>query len=197
MTEIEMLHETIRACRKCEADGFPVAPPPLAWGLAPAPFLLVGQAPGLSDWRGARMYLGPAARKLIGWLCEAGFTEADIGTKVYMTALTKCFPGRLPGKSTDRAPSPKERAHCRPWLDAQWKLVQPRVVLLFGKMSVDTFLPKMTLEECIGRTFDKDGLHFIPLPHSSGASTWLNDPGHRAQLAEAIERVREARLHYS
>jgi len=193
MTEIELLHETIRTCRKCEADGFPIAPPPLAWGLAPARFMLIGQAPGLSDWRGDRMYLGPAARKLIGWLVEAGFSETDIGTTVYMTALTKCFPGRLPGKSTDRAPSPKERANCRPWLDAQWKLVQPRVVLLFGKMSIDAFLPKMTLEGCIGRTFDKGGLHFIPLPHSSGASTWLNDAGHRSLLAEAIERVREAR----
>lgn len=188
-----MLHETIRTCRKCETDGFPVAPPPLAWGVAPAPFMLVGQAPGLSDWRGDRMYLGPAARKLISWLMEAGFAETDIGTKVYMTALTKCFPGRLPGKSTDRAPSPKERRNCRPWLDAQWKLVQPRVVLLFGKMSIDTFLPKMTLEECIGQTFDINGLLFIPLPHSSGASTWLNDAGHRALLAQAIERVREAR----
>ncbi len=197
MTEIEMLHETIRECRRCEADGFPISPPPLAWGLAPAPFMLIGQAPGLSDWRGDRMYLGPAARKLISWLVEAGFAETDIGTTVYMTALTKCFPGRLAGKSTDRAPSPRERAHCRPWLDAQWALVQPRVVLLFGKMSIDTFLPKMTLEECIGRAFDKDGLHFIPLPHSSGASTWLNDAGHRAQLTEAIERVREARQCFS
>ena len=159
--------------------------------------MLIGQAPGLSDLRGHRMYLGPAARKLVGWLIEAGFSEADIGTTVYMTALTKCFPGRLPGKSTDRAPSPKERANCRPWLDAQWALVQPRVVLLFGKLSIDTFLPKMSLEQSIGQTFDINGIHFIPLPHSSGASTWLNDPGHRALLAEAIERIREARESYS
>ena len=194
VTEIELLHDQIRTCRKCEHDGFPISPPPLVWGEVPAPFSAgIGQAPGLSDWRGDRMYLGPAARKLIGWLCEAGFTEADIGTTVYMTALTKCFPGRLPGKSTDRAPSPKERQNCRPWLDAQWALVQPRVVLLFGKLSIDTFLPKMSLEGCIGQTFDIGGAHFIPLPHSSGASTWLNDAGHRALLAEAIERVREAR----
>ena len=196
MTELELLHDTIRACRRCEADGFPISPPPLAWGSAPAPVMLIGQAPGLTDLRGDRMYLGPAARKLIGWLMDAGFDETDIGTKVYMTALTKCFPGRLPGKSTDRAPSPKERANCRPWLDAQWALVQPRVVILFGKMSIDTFLPKMSLEDCIGRTFDKDDLHYIPLPHSSGASTWLNDPSHRAQLAEAIVRIREARASY-
>jgi uracil-DNA glycosylase len=193
MTELELLHEDIRACRRCEADGFPISPPPLVWGQAPAPFLLIGQAPGLTDLRGHRMYLGPAARKLIGWLIEAGFSEEDIGTTVYMTALTKCFPGRLPGKSTDRAPSPRERANCRPWLDAQWALVQPRVVLLFGKLSIDTFLPKMPLAQSIGQIFERDNLTYIPLPHSSGASTWLNDPGHRALLAKAIERIREAR----
>ena len=166
----------------------------MVWGQVPARFMLIGQAPGLSDLRGARMYLGPAARKLFGWMAEAGFAESDIGTTVYMTALTKCFPGRLPGKSTDRAPSPKERANCHPWLDAQWKLVQPRVVLLFGKLAIDTFLPKMPLEMAVGNTFDLDGVTYIPLPHSSGASTWLNDPGHRALLVEAIERVREQRL---
>ena len=194
MQELELLHHEIRQCRRCEDDGFPIAPPPLVWGRAPAPVLLVGQAPGLSDWRGDRMYLGPAARKLIGWLCEAGFTEADIGTNVYMTALTKCFPGRLPGKSTDRAPSPRERANCRPWLDAQWRLVNPQVVILFGKMSIDTFLPRMPLEEAVGRTFEKEGLTYIPLPHSSGASTWLNGPAHRLLLADALTRIREQRL---
>ena len=193
MTEIELLHEEIRTCRRCEADGFPISPRPLVWGQAPAPFLLIGQAPGLSDLRGERMYLGPAARKLVGWLLEAGFTTDDIGVTVYMTALTKCFPGRLPGKSTDRAPSPKERANCRPWLDAQRRLVQPRVVLLFGKMSIDTFLPRMPLEMAVGQTFEGDGVTYVPLPHSSGASTWLNDAGHRALLAEAIARVREQR----
>lgn len=156
--------------------------------------MLIGQAPGLSDWRGDRMYLGPAARKLIGWLADAGFTGEDIGTRLYMTALTKCFPGRLPGKSTDRAPSPKERANCRPWLDAQMRLVNPRVIILFGKMAIETFLPRMTLDQAVGQVFVRDGVTFIPLPHSSGASTWLNDRSHQALLAEAIERVREQRL---
>jgi uracil-DNA glycosylase family 4 len=191
--ELELLHQEIRRCRRCEIDGFPVVPPPLVWGQAPAPFLLIGQAPSLSDLRGGRMYLGPAAQKLCGWLYEAGFSETDIGTTIFMTALTLCFPGRLPGKSTDRAPSPKERANCRPWLDAHWEFVQPRVVILFGKMAIDTFLPRMTLEDAVGQTFERDGRIYIPLPHSSGASTWLNDAGHRALLAEAILRIREAR----
>lgn len=193
--ELDILHEAIHACRKCEHDGFPVRPPGLAWGTAPAPFLLIGQAPGLTDWREGRMYLGPAARKLVGWLCEAGFTETDIGRRVYMTALTKCFPGRNPGRSVDRAPSPKERANCRPWLDAQRALVQPQVVILFGKMAIDTFLPRAgSLEQIIGQTFDgPNGLRYVPLPHSSGASTWLNDTDHKRLLAQAIDSLRAER----
>jgi len=191
--EIEFLHDDIRSCRRCETEGFPISPPPLVWGRAPALFMLIGQAPGLSDLRGERMYLGPAARKLIGWLGEAGFTPEDIGTTIYMTALTKCFPGRLPGKSTDRAPSPQERANCRPWLDAQWNLVQPRIVILFGKLAIDTFLPRTSLDQAVGKIFDRDGVTYVPLPHSSGASTWLNDVGHQALLAEAIIRLREQR----
>jgi len=191
---IDVLHDEIRTCRRCELDGFPISPPPLIWGQAPAPVMLIGQAPGISDWRGDRMYLGPAAKKLISWLYEAGFTPDDIGTTVYMTALTKCFPGRLPGKSTDRAPSPKERVNCRPWLEAQLQLVQPRVIILFGKMAIDTFLPKMPLKDAVGRIFDRDGVIYVPLPHSSGASTWLNDAAHRELLAEAIERLRVVSL---
>jgi uracil-DNA glycosylase len=190
---IEALHERIRACRRCEADGFPISPPPLAWGTAPAPFMLIGQAPGISDLRGGRMYLGPDGRKLIGWLKEAGFSDDDLGTTVYMTAITKCFPGRLPGKSTDRAPSGRERANCRPWLDQQIEAVQPRVFILFGKMAIDAFLPPMSLTEAIGRTFERDGRTIVPLPHSSGASTWLNSEENRALVGQAIRLLSEAR----
>lgn len=174
-------------------DGFPISPPPLVGGGASADFLLIGQAPSLTDLREGRMYCGPAGSKLLGWLREAGFSDDDFGTRVYMTALTKCFPGRLPGKSTDRAPTPKERANCRPWLDAQLAIIQPKAIILFGKMAIETFLPRMALEDAVGQVFERSGVTFIPLPHSSGASTWLNSNAHKALLAEAIARVREMR----
>ena len=140
------------------------------------------------------MYCGPAAVKLLGWLTDAGFTEEDFGTTVYLTALTKCFPGRAPGSSKDRAPSVKERANCRPWLDEQQALVRPRVVILFGKMAIDTYLPKLSLNATIGKVFEIEGIPHLPLPHSSGASLWLNDNRNQALLAQAIERLRELRI---
>ena len=193
-TEIVRLHEEIRACRRCVDDGFPIQPPPMAAGKAPAPFMVIGQAPGISDLRAGRMYQGPAARRLFEWLAAAGFGEEEIGERVYMTALTRCFPGRAPGKSTDRAPSRKEIANCREWLARQFALVQPRVVILFGKMAIDELLGAgAPLTERIGRRFERDGRVFIPLPHASGASTWLNHPDNRALLGRAIELIRQER----
>jgi uracil-DNA glycosylase len=192
-TEIDALQDRIRACRLCFDAGYPISPPPLTGGRAQAPFMVIGQAPSLSDLRNERMYTGPAGRKLLGWLYDAGFTEEDMGTTVYLTALTLCFPGRLPGKSTDRAPSGRERSNCRRWLDAVVQSVSPRVIILFGKMAIDTYLPKMPLDESIGKVFEIDAVTYVPLPHSSGASTWLNSTEHQELLAKAIDRLRRIR----
>jgi uracil-DNA glycosylase len=166
----------------------------MVWGRAPAWFMVIGQAPSLTDSVGEEMYWGPAGLKLRSWLRDAGFADTDFGTTIYMTALTKCYPGRLPGSSKDRAPSRAERAQCRGWLDAQLAIVQPRLVILFGKMAIDTFLPgKLSLDECVGQAYEHSGTIYAPLPHSSGASTWLNDPAHRAKVTAAIDRIRALR----
>jgi len=149
--------------------------------------MVIGQAPSLTDLRVGETYSGPAGRKLRGWMVEAGFVEEDFGTIIYPAALTKCFPGRLPGKSTDRAPSTRERSLCRSWLDREIEIVNPRVVILFGKMAIDTFLGPGSLTERIGHEYAWRDKTCIPFPHSSGASTWLNVDHHRDLLAAAIQ----------
>jgi uracil-DNA glycosylase len=194
MTSIQSLHSQIRACDKCVRSGHIAQAGPRVWGTAPADFMVIGQAPSLRDSASEEMYLGPAGLKLRAWLREAGFCDEDFGTAIYMTAITKCFPGRLPCSSKDRAPSRVEQSQCRPWLDAQIELVRPKLVIPFGKMAIDTFLGgKLSLEECVGRAYRRLGTIFAPLPHSSGASTWLNDPAHREQVDGAIDLIRALR----
>jgi len=189
------LHAQIRQCRLCIDAGFPAVGPPLVRSCertAPsaAPFVVIGQAPSLTDNRVGLTYRGPAGQRLIGWLLDAGFAQEQIGVDIILTALTKCFPGRLPGKSTDRAPSHSELANCRPWLDKELAIVSPRVIILFGKLAIDTFLrPVAPLDERIGRRFEQSGIAYIGLPHSSGASTWLNSDAHRKLLAASIELI--------
>ena len=196
---VEALLASIARCRLCAEQGYPIAVGPIACHNERRPdgtaeFVVIGQAPSLTDVRVGRTYRGPAGQRLVSWLRDAGFTDEEIGSRVWMTALTKCFPGRLPGKSTDRAPSPAERANCRPWLEREIALLSPRVLILFGKMAIDTFLsPAGPLDERIGRAFDVGGRIAIPLPHSSGASTWLNSLENQALLAKAIALIRSAR----
>ena len=47
-----------------------------------------------------------------------------------------------------------------------------------------------TLNECIGKSYMRDGAIVIPLPHPSGASGWLNDQANRARLGKALTHVR-------
>jgi len=40
--------------------------------------------------------------------------------------------------------------------------------------------------EAVGETYRRDGVVYVPLPHASGASTWLNVPENRGRLARAL-----------
>ena len=191
---LPVLQETIRRCRLCEDGGFIPEARPLTVGDADAPFMVIGQAPSRTAHVTHTFYRGPAGERLQSWFVQAGFAPTDFGTRVYLAAITKCFPGRLPGSSKDRLPSRVEQALCRPWLDAELALLQPRVVVLFGGLAIGTFLSRAPLSELVGQSFARDNRVYIPLPHSSGASTWLNSPDNRALLAQGIERLREARI---
>ena len=83
MNELNVLHEEIHACRRCLDEGFPIEPPPLAWGAAPAPFIVIGQAPGKTDRAGGRMYLGRPLRNFL-----AGFTPPASRPKTSARACT-------------------------------------------------------------------------------------------------------------
>lgn len=192
MTELEVLQQEIRACNKCVGGGFLTEARPLVLGQPGASIFLIGQAPSRTDHESGRFYEGPAGRKLRGWFLEAGFDESDFGTRIYAAAITKCFPGRNPGSSKDRVPSPAEQKLCRSWLDAELETIQPRAVVLFGGLAIKTFLSKAPLEELIGQVFTKDdGRIYLPLPHSSGASTWLNSAYNQTLLAQALVQLRK------
>lgn len=194
LVELTVLQTEIRACRLCEEAGYIPEARPLTLGVEDAQFMVIGQAPSRLDHLNGAFYNGPAGRKLRDWFVEAGFDREDFGTRIYAAAITKCFPGRKPGSSTDRLPSRAEQVLCRPWLDAEIATVNPKVIVLFGGLAIATFLSRAPLTELIGRSFDgDDGRRYIPLPHSSGASTWLNSSENRALLTEAIARLREVR----
>jgi uracil-DNA glycosylase len=191
---LQVLQAEIHVCRKCEIAGYIPEARPLTAGSQSARFMVIGQAPSRTDHLSGQFFVGPAGRRLREWFLEAGFAPEDFGSVIYSAAITKCFPGRVSGSSKDRAPSRAEQNLCRPWLDAEMAAVDPRVVVLFGGLAIGTFLSKRPLAELIGQTFEREGRLWIPLPHSSGASTWLNAAAHKTLLADAIVQLKTVRL---
>ncbi len=61
------------------------------------------------------------------------------------------------------------------------------MVLLIGQMAIEAFLEKRPLKEWVGQVTERAGRYWIPLPHPSGASLWLNQPENRALVDQALE----------
>jgi uracil-DNA glycosylase len=155
--------------------------------------LLIGQAPGPVTDRLGYHFAGPAGRFLEQWLDRAGFPPGYFREHVYLSSLTRCFPGKSPSGNGDRAPSRAEMALCRSFLDRELEALQPRLVLLVGKMAIDTCLGKQPLTATVGQVFERAGRLVLPLPHASGVSRWLNTPDNRALLDQALAELSRLR----
>jgi uracil-DNA glycosylase len=160
--------------------------------------MVIGQAPGPVTHREGIHFAGPAGRTLAGWLEAAGFPLGDEHKWPYLSAawlssLTRCFPGPSASGNGDRAPSAREVALCRPFLEEEMAAVDPDVILLIGAMAIRAFLGPVKLDEAVGRRYEWDGRTVIPFPHSSGVSRWANLPANRAKIAEAVALLRAER----
>jgi uracil-DNA glycosylase family 4 len=196
------LQHAQRACTRCEDRGYIERAHPVFSGHAGQRIMLVGQAPGPVEQDQSRPFAGRSGRQLMRWLIRAGFSdEDDVRARIYMTAMSTCFPGRRPDGAGDRRPSAAEVALCSPWLDAVLALLRPRVIIPIGSLALERFLPGQRLDDVIGAAFTEAGARIsspfdatpilVPLPHPSGQSRWLNDPARIALLDQAIVRLRE------
>ncbi|HEX9270164.1 MAG TPA: uracil-DNA glycosylase family protein [Candidatus Limnocylindria bacterium] len=184
--QLARLHRDIRACTKCVAAEYLASAMPIVDGKATDRVMIVGQAPGAVELTTHLPFSGRAGAELRRWLARAGIGEDDLP---YRTSITKCFPGKAPGGSGDRRPSPPEIALCLPWLEAELALVRPEIVLLVGTLAIDRLWGRASLASVVGHSKRSEafgGALLIPLPHPSGASRWLNDPANRRKLERGL-----------
>jgi uracil-DNA glycosylase len=155
--------------------------------------MLVGQAPGRTEATSHHPFAGRAGNTLFRWLAPLGLDEATAREHIYIAAITRCYPGPSPSGRGDRVPSPRERALCSTWLDEELRLIRPRLLIPVGRLAIDRFLGPRPLDQLIGRVHDveHDGGRSlaIPLPHPSGASSWVHQADHKAQLQRALDLI--------
>ncbi len=203
IANLGQLHTLIVGCRRCQVAGYLEVADPMAFTPIVRPIMLVGQSPGLRATAERVPFAGAGTNgKLKAWFAAAGIPpERDWREFMYISSVTKCYPGRLPGAAGDRVPTPTEQALCRPYLDAQLRLVRPRIIVMVGLLSIQTFLlplglkkSELTLSNVVGQGYtDVAGVRYLPLPHPSGVSRWLNSATARAQVDRACALLKQWR----
>ncbi len=185
---LRTLQDEMRACERCVLAGYLNRAASVAGyrGRIGDQVLLAGQAPGHLSVERGRPFSGPGGLLLDKWLQRAGFPEGALWRDVYITAMTRCDPGKNLRGGGDRKPSPAEVALCRPYLLRELELVRPEVILAVGGMAIEAFLGPRKLDDTIGQSFERSGVLVIPLPHPSGVSRWLNAPDHQELLGRAL-----------
>src|SRR5262249_62239187 len=97
---------SVLGCRECQIAGHLERANPIRPAAIAAPrMMLIGQAPGPVTDRKGYHFAGPAGRILESWLDRAGFPAGYFREHVYLTSLTRCFPGKAAGGNGDRPPS--------------------------------------------------------------------------------------------
>ncbi len=84
-------------------------------------------------------------------------------------------------------------AVCSDWLQREFQILRPRLVLPVGKLAISRFLDFPSLADVVGHqwqiTYAGHATDIVPLPHPSGASTWHRmEPG-KTLLGVALDLV--------
>ena len=190
-TSVQAVCEHQSLLRQC--DCCPDMIPPVVVGEAVvSPVISIGQAPGEKEGPAGRPFAWTAGKTLFKWFARIGVDEADYRQRVYMAAVCRCFPGKNP-KGGDRVPRREEIDTCTAWLEEEFRLLQPELVIPIGKLAISELMPVGRLTEVIGKVFEKElwgvTATVIPLPHPSGASTWHRTEPGKTLLTEALQLI--------
>jgi uracil-DNA glycosylase len=147
-------------------------------GSSDAEVMFVGEVPGDQEDLAGKPFVGPAGRLLDEALVDAGIDRKA----VYVTNVVKHFKWQGRGKRRiHQKPNWSEIAACRPWLEAELDVVQPRVLVCLGATAAQALLGRqfrVTRER--GRPVESElAVHVIATIHPS--SILRGDPETRDQ----------------
>jgi DNA polymerase len=144
-----------------------------------ADLMFVGEAPGFHEDRQGLPFVGPSGQLLDRLLAGIGLRRED----VYVCNTVKSRPPR------NRDPLPDEIAACRPWLDAQIRLVDPKVVVALGNFAAKTLLETTVgISRLRGQVHPFQGRVLLPTFHPAAA---LHAQGRRFAGPSPLEAMEE------
>lgn len=154
-------------------------------GSEQADLMVIGEGPGANEDRQGEPFVGQAGQMLDKMLQHVLQLRRD---QVYIANVVKCRP---PG---NRNPEPEEIARCRPFLLAQMRVIQPKIVLVLGSVAARAmFDPSAGITRIRGawRTIRFPGGEARAMPTFHPAYL-LRQPGEKRKTFDDLKAVRAA-----
>lgn len=150
-------------------------------GNAEAEIIFIGEAPGKQEDIAGKPFVGASGKFLNEMLATIKLKREDI----YITNIIKYRP------PLNRDPYPEEILACMPWLHAQIRIIQPKIIVTLGRHALEHFIPGQKIGEAHGQIFTKTfpdiGTQiFFALYHPAAA---LYNGGLRATLLQDFQKI--------
>ncbi|MGQ9477916.1 MAG: uracil-DNA glycosylase [Candidatus Bipolaricaulia bacterium] len=127
-------------------------------GPVPAELVFIGEGPGEVEDQTGRPFVGPAGQLLDRILESAGLKREE----VYITNMVKCRP------PLNRTPQRDEVEACWPYLEAQLRLLKPKIIVALGNVPAQFFLKTTKgISALRGQFFKWRGTEVFPMFHPS------------------------------
>jgi uracil-DNA glycosylase len=150
-------------------------------GKPEADIVFIGEAPGRSEDKLGRPFVGAAGKFLDEMLGLINLKRQEI----YITNIVKYRP------PNNRDPLPEEKALCREWLLGELKIIKPKLIIFLGRHAMNNFFPELQISKAHGKLLIKKfkGMstkYFFPLYHPAAA---LYDGSMREVLIEDFKKI--------
>ncbi len=165
-TDFETLRQNCLQCTKCELHR---TRHNVVFGVGPetAEVMFIGEGPGEHEDLQGEPFVGAAGQLLDQMLSIIGLSRKN----AYIGNIVKCRP---PG---NRDPQSAEQDNCRPWLEAQIRLIRPKLIVCLGRIAAMQYIrPDFRITREHGQWTELDGIWRMAMYHPSAL---LRDPDKR------------------
>jgi DNA polymerase len=175
--KLEQIKKEIENCIKCPLCNTRNRTVPGS-GDPEADILFVGEAPGQKEDEQGVPFCGAAGKFLDEMLSVIGLSR----DKVFIANTLKCRPPE------NRDPEDSEKEACRPYLDRQVEIINPKLIVCLGRHSVATFMPGAGgISKLHGKAVRRpNGQVYLALYHPAAA---LHNGGLRSTLIEDFKKI--------
>lgn len=176
---MEQWEELKARCLACHACGLCQTRTNVVFGVGTphAEVLIIGEAPGANEDEQGEPFVGRAGKLLDDMLAMIGLHRRNI----YITNSVKCRPPQ------NRDPLNTEKDACRGYLQAQLRLMQPKIIVCLGRISAAEIIkPDFKITQEHGQFFERDGVLLTAIYHPAAL---LRDPHKKPETFEDLKKL--------